>query len=326
MIIIVSLILIIVSCIIGATIIYYILRPRLQSTKQLDEEIAKQNEELRLTNSIYSTRNQQLQTEQSQLLEHLNELNTSVAIAEQQAKESADLLYQRNLEIAQINFEQSVETERQKYEQAIRDFEAELVAVMNEGAKALATEMKIKNDKIAQLDEKFADLLATTNAAVEAAKRAAEIQEQTNFYKMQLSDIDIQEIATLRSIAPRLRDQEPLNKVIWKVYYEKPATALIGRIVGSDIKTGIYKITNLENSMCYVGQAVNIADRWKQHIKRGLGAEVPTRNKLYPAMQSFGVENFTFEIIEECTRDKLDEREDFWQDFYHAKDFGYSIK
>ena len=310
----------------SAIAVYYILRPRLQSVKQLDEEIAKQNEELRLTNSIYSTRNQQLQTEQSQLLEHLNELNTSVAIAEQQAKESADLLYQRNLEIAQINFEQSVEAERQKYEQAIRDFEAELVTVMNEGAKALATEMKIKNDKIALLDEKFADLLATTNAAVEAAKRAAEIQEQTNFYKMQLSDIDIQEIATLRSIAPRLRDQEPLNKVIWKVYYEKPATALIGRVVGSDIKTGIYKITNLENSMCYVGQAVNIADRWKQHIKRGLGAEAPTRNKLYPAMQSFGVENFTFEIIEECTRDKLDEREDFWQDFYHAKDFGYSIK
>ena len=250
MIIIVSLILIIVSCIIGATIIYYILRPRLQSAKQLDEEIAKQNEELRLTNSIYSTRNQQLQTEQSQLLEHLNELNTSVAIAEQQAKESADLLYQRNLEIAQINFEQSVETERQKYEQAIRDFEAELVAVMNEGAKALATEMKIKNDKIAQLDEKFADLLATTNAAVEAAKRAAEIQEKTNFYKMQLSDVDIQEIATLRSIAPSLRDQEPLNKVIWKVYYEKPATALIGRVVGPTVKTGIYKITNLENNMC----------------------------------------------------------------------------
>ena len=310
----------------SAIAVYYILRPRLQSARQLDEEIAKQNEEMRLTNSIYSTRNQQLQTEQTQLLTHLNELNASVAIAEQQAKESADLLYQRNLEIAQLNFEQSIEDERQKYDEAIRTFEAELISAMNEGAKALATELKIKNDKIVQLDEKFANLVATTNAAVEAAKRAAEIQEKTNFYKMQLSDVDIQEIATLRSIAPRLRDQEPLNKVIWKVYYEKPATALIGRVVGPTVKTGIYKITNLENNMCYVGQAVNIADRWRQHIKRGLGAETPTRNKLYPAMQSFGVENFAFEIVEECTREQLDEREDFWQDYFHAKDFGYSIK
>jgi hypothetical protein len=43
-------------------------------------------------------------------------------------------------------------------------------------------------------------------------------------------------------------------------------------------------------------------------------------------MLSFGVENFTFEIIEECSRDSLNDREDYWQDYFHAKDFGYSIK
>ena len=101
---------------------------------------------------------------------------------------------------------------------------------------------------------------------------------------------------------------------------------MIGRVVGSSIKTGIYKITNLKNNMCYVGQAVNVADRWKQHIKRGLGAEAPTRNKLYPAMVEFGVENFSFELIEECDRSLLDEREDYWQDYFKAKEFGYSIK
>ena len=130
----------------------------------------------------------------------------------------------------------------------------------------------------------------------------------------------------LRNITPYLRDKEPLNKVIWKVYYEKPTTDLIGRVIGLGVKTGIYKITNLENQMCYIGQAVNLADRWKQHIKRGLGAEVPTKNKLYPAMIAFGVENFSFEIIEECPRDKLDEREDYWQEYFKAKEFGYSIK
>ena len=81
-----------------------------------------------------------------------------------------------------------------------------------------------------------------------------------------------------------------------------------------------------EGSFCYVGQAVNIADRWKQHIKRGIGADTPTRNKLYPAMLENGVENFSFEVIEECPREKLSEREDYWQDFFKAKEFGYSIK
>jgi predicted GIY-YIG superfamily endonuclease len=59
---------------------------------------------------------------------------------------------------------------------------------------------------------------------------------------------------------------------------------MIGRVLGTGVKTGIYKITCLENGKCYVGQAVDAASRWKQHIKRGLGAEAPTRNKLYPAM------------------------------------------
>ena len=44
-------------------------------------------------------------------------------------------------------------------------------------------------------------------------------------------------------------------------------------------------------------------------------------------MAKFGAENFTFQIIEEITdRNLLDEREDYWQDFYKAKEFGYSIK
>ena len=43
-------------------------------------------------------------------------------------------------------------------------------------------------------------------------------------------------------------------------------------------------------------------------------------------MMNLGVENFYFEIIEECDSSLLDEREDFWQDYFHARDFGYSIK
>jgi hypothetical protein len=43
-------------------------------------------------------------------------------------------------------------------------------------------------------------------------------------------------------------------------------------------------------------------------------------------MFEIGPENFTFEIIEECSRILLDDREDYWQDFFKAKEFGYSIK
>ena len=153
-----------------------------------------------------------------------------------------------------------------------------------------------------------------------------EKEENKTFYQLQLPLLDLEEIKQLREISKALRNSEPINKVIWKVYYEKPYTDLVGRVVGNSIKTGIYKITDIENDMCYVGQSVDIASRFKQHIKKGIGADTPTNNKLYPAMLQKGVENFTFEVIEECEKNKLNEREKYWIDYFHAKDYGYSIK
>lgn len=43
-------------------------------------------------------------------------------------------------------------------------------------------------------------------------------------------------------------------------------------------------------------------------------------------MKKFGPEAFMFEIIEECDKSKLEDREKFWQDFFKAKTFGFSIK
>ena len=43
-------------------------------------------------------------------------------------------------------------------------------------------------------------------------------------------------------------------------------------------------------------------------------------------MQSIGVENFSFELIEDCDKTLLNSREDYWQEYFKAKEFGYSIK
>ena len=43
-------------------------------------------------------------------------------------------------------------------------------------------------------------------------------------------------------------------------------------------------------------------------------------------MYELGPENFTFEVIEVCERDQLNERDEFCQDYFKAKEFGYSIK
>ena len=152
------------------------------------------------------------------------------------------------------------------------------------------------------------------------------METKQDFYRIQLSDIDIEEIEKLRSIEPYLRNAEPLNKIIWKVYYEKPLNSLIGRVIGSGTHIGIYKITEIATGKSYVGQSLDLASRWKQHVKRGLGAEAATRNKLYPAMREAGPENFIFEVVEECLPQELDTKEDYWQDYFGSITYGFSIK
>ena len=174
-----------------------------------------------------------------------------------------------------------------------------------------------------KLADQITQMRSTISSAIDAEKRK---QDSIDKYRIQLDDKSIEDINKIKNIMDDLNFPEILGKLMWKVYYEKPYTDLCGRLFNKSNICGIYKITNINNKMCYVGQAVNVQERWRQHIKRAIGAETPTNNKLYPAMLKYGVENFTFELIEETTRDKLNEREDYWQDFYKAKEYGYSIK
>lgn len=318
---------------ISAFITYLCLRPQLKrvhyinlNTKEENTLLEATNNQLRSDNRVLEQERLMLREQNTEALQQFNTLNRNIAELEQQSIEAGNRFYEQNMALARKQLQEDLAAEKAKTDEAINAYLKEFFRVMEDSVSEFKFETAEQTRHCDELREQEAQLQSTVEAAVAAAKRAEEIKTQADFYKLQLSEIDIEEIRMLRNIAPYLRDQEPLNKVIWKMYYEKPTTDLIGRVIGSGIHTGIYKITNLDNDKCYVGQAVNLAERWKQHIKRGVGADTPTRNKLYPAMMAIGVERFSFEVVEECGREQLDAREDYWQDYFKAKEFGYSIK
>lgn len=310
------------AAIISGLVVYLTLKPKLQQTVQINSSIIEQNRKLELenkqlieSNSILDQEHTQLVLERGRENDRLENLRSTIKVAEEQATEAANALYKSKMDAMKDCFAKDAVRVAQEHQENVEAFKKqyeETVAHFMEQYRQMADNVRA--------------MRAINDAAVLAAKRAEEMKTAKDFYRIQLDDIDIEEIKALRSIEHLLRDKEPLNKVIWKCYYEKPTTDLIGRVIGGGVHTGIYKITEIETGKCYVGQAANLADRWKQHIKRGVGADTPTRNKLYPAMIAAGPENFTFEVIEECSRALLDEREDYWQDYFKAKEFGYSIK
>lgn len=316
----------ILSLILGGVIVYFILQPKIKKTQEYNLDIERLNNNLIGEKWRLEGETKQLQIELASLQAKRDEVQSSIFSLEQQAKESADIFYQKNMEIAQTNLDKSLENASNYYTTQTEQYQNDYKEMMADCALSISNLINQKKIELEQLDLAIKEQSEKVNASVEASKRAEEIRSQSDFYKLTIPKEDLDEIKELREVEKHLRNPEPLNKVIWKCYYEKPTTDLIGRVIGSGTHTGIYKITNLTNQMCYVGQAANLAERWKQHIKRGLGADPVTKNKLYPAMKAIGVENFSFEVIEECERSKLDEREDYWQDFFKAKEFGYSIK
>ena len=92
---------------------------------------------------------------------------------------------------------------------------------------------------------------------------------------------------------------------------------------------GIYKILNKTNGKIYIGQSVNIERRWKEHLY-DYKNENEKRNynmKIHRAMRKYGIDNFVFEVIEECEKEELDEREIYWIDFLETqnKEKGYNL-
>lgn len=94
---------------------------------------------------------------------------------------------------------------------------------------------------------------------------------------------------------------------------------------------GIYKIENLINGKIYIGKSVNIEKRFKTHINDSFNKNKPSYNHLiHRAIRKYGVENFSFDVIEQCSEDELDQKEVYWIYTYNCcvldgEDNGYNM-
>lgn len=80
--------------------------------------------------------------------------------------------------------------------------------------------------------------------------------------------------------------------------------------------TGIYKYQNLINNKIYIGKGIDIAQRRRDHR---FDAERKNDNCIFhKALRKYGEENFSFEIIEKCNQNELNEKEQYWIAYYHS--------
>ena len=263
-------------------------------------------------------------------------------------KDVKDLTTERNGIQKKIN-ENKIEIE--KVEQHL-----EFLKKQQEAAEELAgKELELEREKriaefTEELNKEYEDLrsksnveqlqheLQILNSSIENAKKTMKIWgeetrkflEESDFQKFHsiiLDPTELKDVEIIKKFAPTLNRPDAFFKLIWAEYYQKKLQKLCKDLQVEKV-CGIYAITNVKTKAKYVGQSVNIADRFKTHVKTGLGvgSTAYKTNKFYHAMFTEGPENFTFELIEACPQEKLNERDKYWIDFFDTVNNGYNSK
>ena len=299
--------------------IFYLVRKDTK-IKRYNIEIEEANKELELHHKLLlddvAKVGKKLEIERAKFSTEVKEKTKTI----EDLKLGVEAHYENQKKMSQRAFENYCEFLIQSYDNAEKDYNDNIDS-LKKSLEAIKLENKEEIDKItAELDK----TKATRAAVIQAQLREKEIKEKLSFYCLKVNDTDLQDIKALERVKGQLNKPRILSMLIWKTYWQKQMTELCNNVLGTNAVTGIYKITNQVTDECYIGQAANMADRWKQHAKCGLGIDTPAGNKLYRAMQEDGIQNFSWELLEECPRELLNEKEKFYIDLYDSQSFGYN--
>ena len=135
---------------------------------------------------------------------------------EREARESGEIFKAQQLQIATEQLEAAKQEMQQNYTEATGHARDTYLEVLADLMADIGEKYEVSAKELEEAMIKLADIRQKTEAAIEVNRRAELERSKKDFYRLQLSEPDLEEIQRLRSVAPYLRDKEPLNKVIYK--------------------------------------------------------------------------------------------------------------
>ena len=202
---------------------------------------------------------------------------------------------------------------------------------MEEGlANFLARCAEQQNQKQAELDEvcqALDDFKKKQQVINEEIIRRRQVEEQQDFYRINLNDQDKEDIRFLISIIDNIKNKQLLYKLIWSEYLQKPFNEMLKRgLEGKEIRCVIYKITNQKTGEIYIGKTkAEVSKRWTEHKKTSLNIGTIARSKIHTMLFKHWDE-FSFEELERVSDESLlSSREKFYINFYQSNIYGYNM-
>lgn len=236
--------------------------------------------------------------------------STEQLLASEQGRLAAEL--QRRKELDEVQFEQEKEKRQQQLNLYFTKLNTQAETFYKQKKEELSAEIE-------RLQLELNDFKARQDSVNEAILREKELKEKEDFYSIQVSDNDKEDIKVLQSMDLKLHNRDVIPKLIWELYIRRPCQEMIKRVTGGRKISGIYKITYKTTGEAYIGKTTDFATRWQNHCKTAIGLEGAARATLHNRLGQDGLWNYTFEILEEVDKDNLSARETFYIDLYGTK-------
>lgn len=225
----------------------------------------------------------------------------------------------RLMEEKELKERDRIQREVEDWEQSAQEAATYNASLLINRYREIIAEQKKERDEILDELEEFRRKREVVNQEI---LRARALKEQQDFYRIQLTPEAIRDIAVLEDVKPKLSKLDLLDKLIYDVYIKKSADEMIKRVLEGRAPSGIYKITRLKTGEVYIGKSTDVKSRWQQHSKSVFHCGTISHSTLHTTIERDGIENFTWELLEEVPKDKLTEREKYWISFYGSQKYG----
>ena len=225
--------------------------------EEKNKELRQISESLKIEKIMVSNQLNDLQNEHKREKERLQDLQNTINTTIDNQNQLAQTAYE--------NYCENLENKKRIKEQEILESEEWLNKALEKHQEEVLNNMEILDSKYKKekdkIEEDLEQLKATRAAIIQANIKEKEIEENSTFYCLTISEIDKADIKMLENIKPQLNKPRVLSMLIWSTFFQKPMTTLCNNIIGTSTVTGIYKITNQVTKECYIGQSVDIRRR-----------------------------------------------------------------
>lgn len=167
----------------------------------------------------------------------------------------------KSYEEKEKEYNENLERLNQAYADAQEREMNSLEKVKEECNKLIEEDRERVKEQMAAAQEILDKIRATRDAALKAQLREQEIKENNDNFRLKMSEVNLKDINLLKSIQPQITNSIVIDKIIWSNYYQPIAKARFPQIIGKPTACGIYKLTDLNSGLAYIGQSVDICDR-----------------------------------------------------------------